>query len=333
MSTVKRIYKIQLTEMELNKLNLIENETIRQSAMSIFAYMLKLNAMENDKLDNAGCLNLKDILKLKISFRKFIEKYNRGHKDKKVSIRTFKNRVDLLEKLGLIIKEKFKNTFIYGFTRYQQVNEEVNSKVNSSDNNQTIENTEQTSNSQKHKYLNLKTYLDIDTCNNSLENKFVDNLKTNIQKITQNKKTTSELSEENNDNSFNKNYSSNKSESISYTDKEFISEGLERCSSWNDVSKLLDDAFKEFKIYSFKLKNDIINKIGKNLTNITKKFAGNYIRKAVLQVKIAEQRRRTAYAAAINCEYDSRKQDGWTNYGCEHGVEYYVEAAEKLSMH
>ena len=214
-----------------------------------------------------------------------------------------------------IIKEKFKDTFIYGFTRYLQVNKKINSKVNSSDNNKTIENTEQTSNSQKHKYLNLKTYLDIDTCNNSHKNSFVNKLKIDIQKNTQNKETTRELCEEKYYNSFN---------------NEFNSNGLERCTSWNDINDILNNSFKELKVTSSKIKNDVINKLERNLKNITKKFAGNYIKKTILQVKVAEERRRIAYRQAIVLNYNARKNDGWTNYGCERGIDYYVNAAAKL---
>lgn len=283
------MYKIKFYKNELNKFNIIENKDIRKSCMSIYMYMLKLIHVEKEKFLNAG-LEAPKTNTLKISYRKFLEKYTRYHGS--MSLPTLKSRIELLLKIGIIKINKIKNSFEYSFYRFW-INEKPNEKPNDLNVDETTDTTEQTSNSQKPKDLNSKSLdLDIDTRYNSHE-----------------------LCEKKYINSF-----SNK----------FNSEGLERCSSWNDIEMPLKAAFKEMKIRSSKLKNTIINNLENNLSNITKKFASNYVRKAVLQVKVAEERRRAAYRQAITVQYDSRKCDGWNNYGCQHGVEYYLDAESKL---
>lgn len=283
------MYKIKFYKKEINKFNIIENKDIRKSCMSIYMYMLKLVNMEKEKFYNAG-LEVPKTCKLKISYRKFLEKYTRYHGS--MSLPTLKSRFELLLEIGIIKIKSIKNSFEYSFYRFW-ANEESNEKSNDLDVSETTDNTDQTTYFEKPKDLNSKSLdLDIDTRNNS-----------------------DELHEDKNNNSF--------------SDK-FNSEGLERCSSWDDIEMHLKNAFKELKIRSSKLKNTIINKLEDNLNNITKKFAYNYIRKTVLQVKVLEERRRTAYRRAIVIKYNSRKCDGWNNYGCEHGADYYINAAAKL---
>ncbi|BDR82585.1 hypothetical protein [Clostridium tetani] len=282
------MYKIKFYQNELNRFNIIENEDIRKSCMSIYMYMLKLVNMEKEKFYKAE-LEVPKTNTLKISYRKFLKKYTRYHGS--MSLPTFKSRVELLLEVGLIKINKVKNSFEYSFYRFWD-NEKSNEKSNDSSVDETTDNADETTDSENPKDPNAKPNLDIDTRNNS-----------------------DELHEDKNNNSF-----SNK----------FNSEGLERCSSWDDIETHLKNAFKEMKIKSSKLKNIIINKLEDNLKNITKKFASNYIRKAVLQVKVAEERRRTAYRRAIIIKYNSRKCDSWNNYGCEHGADYYINAAAKL---
>lgn len=283
------MYKIKFNGNEINKFNVIENENIRKSCMSIYMYMLKLVNMEKEKFYKAG-LEVPKTCKLKISYRNFLKKYTRYHGT--ISLPTLKSRFELLLEIGIIKINKVKNSFEYSFYRFW-ANEESNEKSNDLDVSETTDNTDQTTYFEKPKDLNSKSLdLDIDTRNNS-----------------------DELHENKNNNAF--------------SDK-FNSEGLERCSSWDDIEMHLKNAFKELKIRSSKLKNTIINKLEDNLNNITKKFAYNYIRKTILQVKVVEERRRTAYRRAIVIKYNSRKCDGWNNYGCEHGVDYYINASAKL---
>lgn len=158
------MYKITFTVDELNRFNLIQNDEIRKSAMSIYSYMLKLNENENKKLTELGLIETKDIYKIKISFRKFLSAYNRNHF--KISIATLKTRIDKLIELKLIAKETVQNVFRYTFCRY--LNFTFNKSSNELPNNQNVpeavENTNVDDDLHKHKDLNTRTYIqDLDS--------------------------------------------------------------------------------------------------------------------------------------------------------------------------
>ncbi|KZL88658.1 hypothetical protein [Clostridium magnum] len=157
-------YNIVFNSQELDKFNTLENQKNKDSVMSIYSYLLKLNNTTNAKYEKAGLSHLKEATKLSISMRDFIEKYKRCHP--KMSIRTLKKRIDLLIELGLIAVEKFKNSFTYSFFRYM-VNESVNKNVNTSEVVEPIENTVLPCDDEKHKYLNSERVsidLDSNTC-------------------------------------------------------------------------------------------------------------------------------------------------------------------------
>lgn len=166
-------YKIKFYVLELNKFNLIESDNIRKSAMSIYSYMIKLNSKKNEEYNKAGVDHLKDETKFCISMSEFLKLYNRSHD--KISIRTLKNRIDLLEELQLIAIDKTAKTNTYSFCRYIPVNEEVNEKVNEEKVAETVENTDIEVIESEHKDLNTKTpimiYDNINTSIESVENK------------------------------------------------------------------------------------------------------------------------------------------------------------------
>lgn len=153
------MYKTNLIEEELNKLNLIENEAIRKSCMSILSYLIKKHTEENKKYTDANLENLKDQSTFKISFRKFLEKYNRSHK--KISLGTLKNRIDLLLKYKLINLES-KST--YSFFRHN-LNKNLNKNLNTENIAESIVNTDVEVVEAEHKYLNNKINI-----NNNINN-------------------------------------------------------------------------------------------------------------------------------------------------------------------
>ncbi|EJO5349406.1 hypothetical protein NRP93_003584 [Clostridium botulinum] len=123
-----RNQKIQLTDEEINRFNLIENENIRKSCMSIYTSLLIQNSNLNNKLKNLKLSKLKeDNYKYSISLKKLREKYNKNHDS--ISIRTLLNRINKLKELGLLIVEKIKKTNVYSFFRYLDVNKKVNEKL------------------------------------------------------------------------------------------------------------------------------------------------------------------------------------------------------------
>jgi hypothetical protein len=155
------MYKIKFTAMELNKFNLISNENIRKSLMSVYMYMLKLNNKKNKAYIDAQLSHLKETNKLNISFREFLALYNRNHTS--LSIATFKDRIDKLISLGLISIEKAGKTFIYSFYRFFNINDNVNNKPNSVKPAQPIEDTNFEELYENHKYLNPERVKDLDS--------------------------------------------------------------------------------------------------------------------------------------------------------------------------
>ncbi|WP_039241160.1 hypothetical protein [Clostridium botulinum] len=155
-------YKTNLIEEELNKLNLIENESIRKSCMSILSYLIKKNTEENKKYLDTNLENLKDQSTFKISLRKFLGKYNRSHQ--KISLGTLKNRIDLLIKYKLINLES-KST--YSFFRYR-LNKDLNKNLNNENIAESIVNTGVNVIDAEHKYLNNKININ-NNINNSVE--------------------------------------------------------------------------------------------------------------------------------------------------------------------
>ncbi|MCD3240827.1 hypothetical protein G8T75_12755 [Clostridium botulinum D/C] len=164
-------YKTNLIEEELNKLNLIENESIRKSCMSILSYLIKKHIEENKKYIDTNLENLKDQSTFKISFRTFLKKYNRSHK--KLSLGTLKNRIDLLLKYELIHLES-KST--YSFFRHS-LNKNLNKNLNKENIAESINNTDVDAVVAEHKYLNTKinNIKDLDTFNSKQVTESVDN--------------------------------------------------------------------------------------------------------------------------------------------------------------
>ena len=111
-------YKIKFNEEELNKFILIESKKVRKSAMSLYSYFRKLST------DG----------KLIISQRKFLARYIRYHQV--ISRKTFQNRIELLEELGLIIVDRTDANHVYFIAS------EVSEKVATQKEPETIENTE-----------------------------------------------------------------------------------------------------------------------------------------------------------------------------------------------
>lgn len=261
------MYKINFTIEEINKFNLLGNEKIRKSIMSIYMYMLKLNEKENRKYADANLNNLKHEFTLSISMLKFLNAYVRNHT--KISIRTLKKRIDKLEELQLIFVDKSTKNNVYSFCRFCQVNEKVNEKVNDENTAQTTETTDVDDCTEKHKSLNSQNDLDVDFRNNSY------------------KKTTN----------------------LNFDNSQY-----RKIEKWSDISELLFNTFKDLKIRSNRIRAVVIDKIEKNLNNITVRFAKNYIYKVILQVKIQEERRRIAYAKSIKINFEAQKQDTFNNF-------------------
>ncbi|KOC47740.1 hypothetical protein ADU86_03850 [Clostridium botulinum] len=152
-------YRTNLNELELNRLNLIENKEIRNSCMSILSYLLKKHTEEIEQYAEAELTSLKNQFTFKISLRKFLEKYNRGHA--KLSIGTLKNRMDLLLKYNLIFRVA-KST--YSFCR-NKLNNSLNKNLNKKNVTQHIDTTTLQVPRKKHKYLNNKINI-----NNNINN-------------------------------------------------------------------------------------------------------------------------------------------------------------------
>lgn len=162
-------YKIKFIELELNKFNIIENETIRKSCMSIYMYMLKLIDTKRKKL-LAADLTAPAENTLKISYREFLKKYIPSHD--KLSLPTLKERFKLLLELGLITAKKFKNSFIYSFCRFC-VNKKSNENSNIPKSTQSTGKHKLVKSTKKYKYLKLKLSLDLDSNNNPPEKKSI----------------------------------------------------------------------------------------------------------------------------------------------------------------
>ena len=109
-------YKIPLNEYQMNTLNLVENETIRDSLMSILAYTMKLNLEKTDLYKEHQLDFLKkEPNQLKLSFQSFYKRYNTKY-HKKISLQTLKNRIEQLIDLKLlVVLRKEKKTNVYGF--------------------------------------------------------------------------------------------------------------------------------------------------------------------------------------------------------------------------
>lgn len=160
-----RNYNIVFTGQENEKFNLLETQRIKESCMSIYSYLLKLNMEQNEKCNESGMNNLKESTKLNISMRDFLKRYKRHHDS--MSIRTLKKRIDLLIDLRLIVVETIKNSFVYSFFRY-----DVNKKVNNLDEVESTENTNCNDDSIKPKYLNTNFINDYDSNSvNTIHNK------------------------------------------------------------------------------------------------------------------------------------------------------------------
>ncbi|MCD3254354.1 hypothetical protein [Clostridium botulinum] len=149
-------YRTNLNELELNRLNLIENKEIRNSCMSILSYLLKKHTEEIEQYAEAELTSLKNQFSFKISLRKFLEKYNRGHQAYKLSIKTLKLRMDLLQELKLITITKINNINSYFFNRFADGNKVGNKQGNNLNNVQTVDTTGVEAPQQEHKYLNTK---------------------------------------------------------------------------------------------------------------------------------------------------------------------------------
>ncbi|EOU1110504.1 plasmid replication protein [Clostridium perfringens] len=132
-------YKVNFTEQENNLFNTIEKENIRNSVMSLYAYL-------SGRAVNGS---------ITFSYRPFLNKYNRNHK--KISLGTLKNRINTLVELGLLTVEKVKQSCTYKLNRF------LNSLKPTLD----TENTSLEGNGSEHKYINNINNIDIDLYSNS----------------------------------------------------------------------------------------------------------------------------------------------------------------------
>lgn len=98
---------------------------------------------------------------------------------------------------------------------------------------------------------------------------------------------------------------------INTTHVAFGADQYKKCNCWEDVKEELENAFKFAKIRSRKIKADVITKIERNLTNITKKFAFNYIYKVVLQVQEHYKMLRSKY---VNAMYNNKTKNLFCDY-------------------
>lgn len=170
------MYQIKLTEEELTRLNLVNNQNIRESLMSLYAYMLKTNQNYNNTYSELGLE--KDSSILQISLRKLLEKYKRYHSVK--NLQTLKNRIDKLVELGLISVKKPMNKSTYTFCRFYK---KLDKKLDIKNIDESIENASIDTNCQEPKYLNSRTLdLDSNSCT-ATEEVVVDNstVKINIE--------------------------------------------------------------------------------------------------------------------------------------------------------
>lgn len=132
-------YKVNFTEQENNLFNTIEKENIRNSVMSLYAYL-------SGRAVNGS---------ITFSYRPFLNKYNRNHK--KISLGTLKNRINTLVELGLLTVEKVKQSCTYKLNRF----------LNSLKPIESTENTNIEADNQKLKYINNINNIDIDLYSNS----------------------------------------------------------------------------------------------------------------------------------------------------------------------
>lgn len=93
----------------------------------------------------------------------------------------------------------------------------------------------------------------------------------------------------------------------------FIGDHLPKVESWSEISSDLEEAFRVAKVRSKKIKSEVIDKLERNLTNITKKFAFNYILKTVIQVKGHYEALREKYKA-IMFNNTSKKKSSFNNF-------------------
>ncbi|WP_415333948.1 plasmid replication protein [Clostridium perfringens] len=132
-------YKVNFTEQENNLFNTIEKENIRNSVMSLYAYL-------SGRAVNGS---------ITFSYRPFLNKYNRYHQ--KLSLGTLKNRINTLVDLGLVTVVKVKQACTYKLNRF----------LNSLKPIESTENTNIEADNQKLKYINNINNIDIDLYSNS----------------------------------------------------------------------------------------------------------------------------------------------------------------------
>lgn len=123
-------YKIKFTEKQINVFNTkIESDSIRNSAMSIFSYFIKL-------------INESGTEELLISLRKFLKRYTRYHK--KIGLTCLNERFNLLQEIGLLnIRREPRKSY------YSIANLYNNSNDNTSFNNDMNNNTNDKMNDKK----------------------------------------------------------------------------------------------------------------------------------------------------------------------------------------
>lgn len=132
-------YKVNFTEQENNLFNTIEKENIRNSVMSLYAYL-------SGRAVNGS---------ITFSYRPFLNKYNRYHQ--KLSLGTLKNRINTLVDLGLVTVVKVKQACTY----------KLNSFLNSLKPIESTENANVEECNEKLKYINNINNIDIDLYSNS----------------------------------------------------------------------------------------------------------------------------------------------------------------------
>lgn len=109
-------YKIKFTEKQMTIFNTkIENDLIRNSAMSIFSYFIKL-------INEAGTEELL------ISLRKFLKRYTRYHKS--IGLTCLSERVNLLQEIGLLNIRREPRKSYYSIANLEDNNNNDNNNNN-----------------------------------------------------------------------------------------------------------------------------------------------------------------------------------------------------------
>lgn len=276
-------YKIKLTDYQLNTLNLIDNETIRQSLMSILSYTMKLNS-EKTELYNEHQLEFlkKEPNELKLSFQSFYKRYNTKYHNK-ISLQTLKNRIQQLIDLKLlVVLRKEKKTNIYGFIleKTNDLSNNVSENVSEINCAEPIESTAFGHDTELEQILNTKTKNNINTKSINIKTKDLD---------------------------------SNEPNGFDYD--EYLGSERKVCD-WSIVCTKANQLFKALKVRSSRIKECVISKLSKYYTTITAKHLDIYITKMIINAREQSNsnwektRNNMAQAPALRfCNFEGRQYD------------------------